>query len=137
MLSCFRRITATHTPDVVLSNSSAESFLNYIGDQCVDVVFTSPPYFDTELYDGNNASQSCVVYSDYGDWFNNWLVHCLRESARTLKPGGKLIINIANCFPYFIADDTRRYLQSTDLVVEEWSIFLSSHKFEPLLVASK
>ena len=33
-----------------------------------DLVFTSPPFFNTEIY-SKDISQSCNMYQEYQDWF--------------------------------------------------------------------
>ena len=53
--------------NVTLSMEKAESFTP---DRRVDAVFTCPPYFDTELYGGDESST--VLYREYDNWLNNW-----------------------------------------------------------------
>ena len=67
------------------------------GSASFDVVFTSPPYFDTEVYDGNQAGQSIVSHGEsYEDWRDNFLRPALANGARLLKTGGYMLINVAN-----------------------------------------
>lgn len=60
-------------------NQTAETFdVASIGP--VDIVLTSPPYFNLEIYN-HSGEQSYNKHSTYQDWSNNWLkpliVHCL------------------------------------------------------------
>lgn len=62
-------------------------------DREFDLVFTSPPYWNLELY-GDAAAQSTTKHAALEDWFNNFLMASLRRAAATLRVGGHLVINI-------------------------------------------
>lgn len=64
-----------------------------IGDAKVDMIFTSPPYFDLEIY---FEGQSDVNGSDLDDWYEKYLMTSIVNSWRFLKDGGHMIININN-----------------------------------------
>lgn len=57
-----------------------------------DMVFTSPPYFDYEIY-SEDESQS-VHNRDLNQWFNEFLMVSIKKSLKLLKKGGILAINI-------------------------------------------
>ena len=76
-----------------------------------DCVFTSPPYFNLEVYTNDN-NQCYNKYPQYNDWLNKFLWVCLNKSIEVLKSGGYLIINIKNIKKYNIADDMNNYLLS-------------------------
>jgi hypothetical protein len=76
-----------------------------------DCVFTSPPYYNLEVYTNDNT-QSYNKYPQYNDWLNNFLWVCLNKSIEVLKSGGYLIINIKNIKKYNIADDMNNYLST-------------------------
>jgi hypothetical protein len=59
-----------------------------------DLVFSSPPYFDWEKY-SNDASQSFIRYATYEAWREGFLRPILSESARILRKGGRLVMNIS------------------------------------------
>jgi SAM-dependent methyltransferase len=59
-----------------------------------DLVFSSPPYFNWEKY-SNDASQSFIRYSTYEAWREGFLRPVLSESARILRKGGRLVLNIS------------------------------------------
>jgi len=121
---------------VVIYNQAAEMFFSKFKNNSIDFVFTSPPYFDTEIYD-DNESQSSQKYDNYADWFNGWLCYCIEESFRILKSSGKLVLNIANCKPYMITDDVYEFLKANNWNVEIHKLFISHNKYEPLLVCNK
>lgn len=59
----------------------------------LDLVFTSPPYFNLEVY--GDASQS--AYHDYGDamgWVRQFLTPIMKTALERLKPGGYLVLNL-------------------------------------------
>ena len=60
-----------------------------------DMVFTSPPYFDTERY-SEEETQSYKRYPTVDKWVKIFLVSLIRNAYISLKPGGVFILNIAN-----------------------------------------
>jgi len=63
-------------------------------DGTVDLVLTSPPYFQTEQYQG--GPQSHLEYPSYAEWREGFLTLMVRNAYRTLKSGGHMTINIQN-----------------------------------------
>jgi len=59
------------------------------------VVFTSPPYFNKEVYSGDEE-QSCNKFSNYNDWRDGFLKTTLETAYLMLRDGGYLIWNIAD-----------------------------------------
>lgn len=51
--------------------------------ECVDLVVTSPPYFNAREY------AKWATYADYLDWCSQWIT----QAARVLRPGRMLCIN--------------------------------------------
>ncbi len=71
---------------VELHNCPFEDFdLEAMGK--VDVVLTSPPYFDIEVYDDKD-SQSYIKYPEFNDWLDKWMLVMVRKCLDILKPGG-------------------------------------------------
>jgi hypothetical protein len=68
---------------VTLINDSAENYLSLKHQ----LVLTSPPYFDLELYGGVN--QSVDIYSHYDDWSNNFLDKIIKSAT---------INNVVSCW---------------------------------------
>jgi len=71
-----------------------EDFLKHRGD--IDIVFTSPPYFNREAY-SEDENQS---YKKYGNTYETWRDDFLKPTLQTccdmLKCGGYLLWNIAD-----------------------------------------
>jgi hypothetical protein len=59
----------------------------------VDVVLTSPPYFDLELYN-NDDSQSYIKYPTYDDWLENWYLKMIEENSKILVNDGLSCYNV-------------------------------------------
>jgi hypothetical protein len=60
-----------------------------------DLVFTSPPYFDLEIY-STEDTQSTSNFAKLDDWFNNFLMLSLRKAWAVLNNGGHMVIIINN-----------------------------------------
>lgn len=82
----------------------AEDIMPHLGGDKYDLVFTSPPYFDTEQY-SDNPNQSYRRYSNYKEWFEEFLLSIVDGSRHSLNSGGYLVLNIKNSSKYKIADD--------------------------------
>jgi|TARA_R110000822_G_scaffold108285_2_gene237761 hypothetical protein len=77
---------------VTIYNSPYEDLdLTTIGK--VDVVLTSPPYFDMEYYD-KNINQSYLKYTDYNDWLTQWYLPMISNSISILNDGGLSCYNV-------------------------------------------
>lgn len=61
----------------------------------VDVVLTSPPYFDLEAYDSKD-SQSYLKFSDYDSWMSEWYLPMLANNMSILKEDGLSCYNVMN-----------------------------------------
>jgi len=71
-----------------------DKFKNALGT--FDVHFTSPPYFNKELY-SNDDTQSYIKYdNDYPAWSKGFLKPMLKNTYDLLKEGGECWINIAD-----------------------------------------
>jgi len=60
----------------------------------LDLVFTSPPYFDTERY-YDEPGQCWRDYKDLTSWRVNYLLPTLKSARAGLKPGSPMVINIS------------------------------------------
>ncbi|CAE7303635.1 unnamed protein product [Symbiodinium sp. CCMP2592] len=63
----------------------------FVPDDTVDLVFTSPPYFNTELY-SQEATQSHVKFPTAQTWRLGFLEPTLRNAAAALRPGGYFLL---------------------------------------------
>lgn len=91
-------------------HASAEDFLPTIASHSVDLVFSSPPFFKTELY-GSDPTQSALRYPEYQDWAQLFLRVIVLEAHRILKPGGFFVINVASKRRLPLTMDTLRFAE--------------------------
>lgn len=61
----------------------------------IDVMFTSPPYFDLETYSQDNG-QSIIKFNKYDLWLNGFVRPTIENIYKYLKVGGYAMINIKN-----------------------------------------
>jgi 16S rRNA G966 N2-methylase RsmD len=60
-----------------------------------DLMFTSPPYFDLEIYE-DTPGQSIKKFSNLENWLENFLKVCMIKILSLLRPGGIMAMNIDN-----------------------------------------
>lgn len=118
---------------------------NYTPEDMVDLIFTSPPYFNTEKY-SEEETQSYIKFPTYDEWVVGFLNEMLCNSIKALKRGGYLIINIANVksAPYLENDFKGIMEYGTDLDhITTYKMALSKQhsggkfKYEPIFVYKK
>lgn len=86
-------------------------------DECenVDLVFTSPPYFNIERY-SKDPTQSYMRYKGIDAWLNGFLFQSIHNAWNKLKPSGHLVINISDVFTrntiYRICDPMNDYIKT-------------------------
>ncbi|CAD7926005.1 unnamed protein product [Amoebophrya sp. A120] len=80
--------------DIELHKCGSEDFVP--PKNSVDLAFTSPPYFSLERY-ATEPSQSHVRFPTFPQWCAGFLQPTLTHTFEALKPGGAMLINIANC----------------------------------------
>lgn len=61
----------------------------------MDIVFTSPPYFNVERY-SHDDTQSWVRYKNIESWNKNFLQKSIKNVWKTLRKGGLLMVNISD-----------------------------------------
>jgi hypothetical protein len=80
--------------DVKLYNIPAEQF-DFASQQKVDVVLTSPPYFNLEVYN-QDSTQSYHKYNEYTVWRDQWLEPLIVNCLSILKDDGISAWNVMN-----------------------------------------
>jgi len=83
-----------------------------------DTIFTSPPYFDTEIY-SEDETQSCKRYPAVLQWLDKFLYTTLGKVVKVLSPGGTLAINIKDPKNQTIVEPMLEYLRCLDLCEQE------------------
>ena len=85
-----------------------------------DIIFTSPPYFDLEIY-SQEENQSCLKYPQLTLWRDNFLFATLEKVIPILKDNGILAINIKNAkkWPIDICGEMVEFIKSKGLEQQE------------------
>jgi hypothetical protein len=87
-----------------LYNSPAESILPTLETGSVDMILTSPPYYNLELY--TSGDQSVKENMSWESWVSNWLRPLVLQCLRVLKPDGTSCWSVKN-FKHPLADVVR------------------------------
>ena len=66
-----------------------------IGENSVDMVFTSPPYFNHERYSKDN-NQSYLKFNNADAWLQGFLKRVIENAMRSLRYGGVLALNVSD-----------------------------------------
>jgi tRNA1(Val) A37 N6-methylase TrmN6 len=77
---------------VKIYTECAENMNEYLGRNSYDFIFTSPPYFDVEIY-SEEKTQS-YHYGNHEDWLKKFLFPMIENSIELLEPNGYFLINI-------------------------------------------
>lgn len=108
-----------------------------------DLVFSSPPYFDTEKY-SNELTQSYLKYPTKEQWKNGFLRVLIEKSYKYLKSGGYFIINIANVRTYNdLEQDTLNLAKDIGFILKKTykmqlsNLMKAGFKYEPIFVFKK
>jgi SAM-dependent methyltransferase len=89
-------------------HAAAEDFLIGVSPRSVDLVFSSPPFFKTELYSVDSI-QSVQRYPNYREWADSFLRVIISEAYRIVRPGGFFVINVGNNRRLPLKMDTLRF----------------------------
>ena len=111
--------------------------------ETVDLCFTSPPYFNTEMY-SDESSQSWVRYPTVDEWNDQFLRTTIANCRQALVPDGTLILNVADVksHPSLVVDTITIAQEEGFIFTETLRLALSSissggHKYEPVLIFQK
>lgn len=106
-------------------------------DQTFDLICTSPPYFNLEIY-CDDSTQSIQKYPKFEDWYQKFLLHSIVLSISKLEKGGILAININDFAEYKIIDKLISDLNKDNRVVFKGIIYFGNPKcktqiYQPIL----
>jgi len=93
----YARRTGQSAPEFDLRRSGCEDV--DIEDGTVDLVLTSPPYYNVEMYptmEEDKADQSAVKYKTPHAWQTEFLPRMMRRVAACLRSGAPALINITD-----------------------------------------
>lgn len=110
--------------DSIILNQPAED-VNWLvyKNKMVDLIFTSPPYFNTEYYAKNTeyeTNQSWHRYNNYTSWRDSFLLKTLKDTTKILINDGIVAINIIditiNGKTYNICEDIYNFMINNGFV---------------------
>ena len=67
-----------------------------LGTNTFDLVFTSPPYFDVEIY-SDDPTQSIKEFPSQSQWEEGFLYPSLKKAWSRLRPNGHFVLILGNC----------------------------------------
>lgn len=70
--------------DLFIKSAELVNYSNF------DLLFTSPPYFTTEIYEENNKNQSTEKYKNYDEWIQMFLTPLIKNDCN------QIILNVTN-----------------------------------------
>ena len=79
-------------------------------DEMFNLVFTSPPFFDFEIYSNQNT-QSVENYSQFSNWLSSFLLTSVSEAYSHLEENGYLAIYIVDIKNYNIIEPLFKHVQ--------------------------
>lgn len=127
------------------ANVHYSAFEDWNTDERFDLAFTSPPYFNKEVYDSDDK-QSQLRYPIYDEWKNRFLRVMIEKINSLLKIGGVFALNVADVvigkktFP--ISEDAlalalKVFFLETKHLIRYRSVYTGVEKFEPIYVFRK
>lgn len=81
-------------------------------NQTFDMVFTSPPYFDLEVY-SKDSTQSIKSFKNVADWINGFLLPAVQKSWNVLETNGHMVLHIADYKDKKYVEQMNLYIQSS------------------------
>lgn len=77
----------------------------------VDIIFSSPPFFDRETYDNSSGGQSSANYTTFERWLSMFLFVALNRAWSTLKENGYMILYISDSKQVIFCEATMMYIE--------------------------
>jgi hypothetical protein len=81
-------------------------------NQSYDLVFTSPPYFDFEIYTESVQGQSILDFPFFEDWVVGFLFASLKKAWTNLNDCGHLVIHLTDIHGAKVCELMNLYIQS-------------------------
>jgi DNA methylase/HNH endonuclease len=101
--------------------------VNYEELGTFDTIFTSPPYFNTEIY-STQPTQSSSRYTTIEEWLNKFLFATLNKVIKVLAPSGTLLINIKDSKKHAIVEPMLSHLRKISTLQEQIPIKILQSK---------
>lgn len=92
-----------------------KGFQTYTDIENVDVIFTSPPFFDVEIYSDDYTGRHL---ESYDIWVDNFLIPFCVKSVKALNTGGVMLINMADFETMKMCETTNKIMSGLDVKYE-------------------
>lgn len=102
-------------------SSNINDVKRLLGDEKVDLVFSSPPYFDKEIY-SNDEEQSIIKYRDKNEWNDKFLDPMINNCLEFLSNDGVILFNIPMDF------NLEKIKKNIDYKLEDFKVNIESAK---------
>lgn len=110
---------------IEIYNVGSEHMNNYLTKK-VDIILTSPPYFNLEIY-ADGKAQSENQYSSYESWCDGWLETVITNAISNLNDSGVSCWNVHNVGKMKMIEDVRN-IHTKNGFVEENKFCIGSSK---------
>lgn len=84
-----------------------------------DIIFTSPPYFNLEIYN-NDLEKEDTLNGSFEDWLSKFMYPMLENMKQYAKPNAKIMINIKDFKKYNIIESIITYAQENGFIIHEF-----------------
>lgn len=113
-------------------------FQSFVGKTTYDLIFTSPPYFDFEVY-SDEKTQSSFNKRTYREWFDSFMKMALQKMTLMIRPGGYVALHIGSTFrtPTFTDDVQARMIELGMRYVQQIDCSTESKRPIPIWVFQK
>lgn len=121
---------------VLLYNDVAENMNRYDFEN-VDMVLTSPPYFNLEIY-SEDKRQSENKYQTYDEWRTEWLTDVIQKSIMRLNRNGYSCWNVHNVGKMKMIEDVQKIHNLFNFkLTDEFSLLSSKRRSKQKISTSK
>ncbi len=117
LVSEFKTQTAT-TSQVDIRCQGSETFVPE-WENTMGVAFSSPPYFDLEVYSESDSAGQSTNLGSYQAWLEHYLEPTIDNISRYLIDEGYFLFNIKNIKDHNLYDDSKALIESRGFVLEK------------------
>lgn len=138
--SAMKRSIAGSMKVTVLSIGAQE--LPYLLDdgrsaaETVDLVFTSPPYWNLEIY-SKASTQSSSIFDSYESWMEGFMYQSIERAYYRLKKGRKYMLHIRDIRGHKLVQPINEKMKSLGAVYEGLIAIVTSTTTAPVWIWSK
>lgn len=83
-----------------------------LGEELFDVVLSSPPYFNLEIYNTSEDTQSITRYPGRTSWLVNFLFGVLEKAWKHLRVGGYLILHLGDNVEIPLSEEANLFIET-------------------------